>query len=127
LQAILTNTAVKVVGTNSPDTFKKLAPNMGVKVDELLKIPKYNFYIKSGDSKPYLFKSSDLLLTDKSYVLTKEERERLHEDILNESGVYKPIGEAPPVKKKAKDKDDDNNEQDPPEREDNLPKPKYDL
>lgn len=87
-QAILSNTAVKIAGKNDVDTFKRIAPNMELKISDLQTLPKYHFYIKSGDKAPALYASNDLLIKNEKHQLTKSELAALDQYIIHQSGVY---------------------------------------
>ena len=62
VKAMLSNTENKIVGRNSAATMTAISSDIGVSKDKLLEVKKYQFYLKSGDRAPYLFKSSDMLL-----------------------------------------------------------------
>ena len=90
--AILSNTDVKIIGRNSKASMKKLAGEMEVKVDELMAIKRYHFFIKSGDRDAFLLKASNTLVNGKNnpyYVDSKRSAATLDKQV---DKYYKPIG-----------------------------------
>jgi len=86
VDAILSNTDVKGMGRNDPDTMAKIYKQMGLKSPEPLnETKKYHFWIKSGDKRPMYIKCTDKLLYSKDsplYVPFNKERQLKY---------YKPI------------------------------------
>lgn len=103
---ILNNTEVKIIGRNGVDTLQPLARNINLKLDKLLEMPKYHFYVKTGDRSPFLFSASDLLVIEKAhakqYYLTKQEAKEQLTYFWRDSGYYRPLN-APKSKEKPKD------------------------
>lgn len=51
LDSILTNTTIKIIGNNDPNTFGELARSTGISQEQLKALPKHNFYIFNRDAK----------------------------------------------------------------------------
>ena len=92
---ILNNTDVKLIGRNGNKSLSILARETGVKVDKLLEIPKYSFYARVGDIKPFLFQTSSMLVKEQrgseKYYLSKEELAKQKQFFIKKSGYYLPI------------------------------------
>lgn len=79
-EVVLSNTAVKCVGTNgSPETLKVLAASTGTSYETLVGLNKYHFYIKSLSSSGVIVKPSDILMRDPSFSITAEQELELEE------------------------------------------------
>lgn len=92
---ILNNTDVKLIGRNGNKSLAILARETGVKVDKLLELPKFNFYARVGDVKPFMFQTSPMLVKEQrgsqKYYLTKEELEAQKQLFIEKSGYYLPV------------------------------------
>lgn len=92
---IMSNTSVKVVGSNGVSSLKALSAEIGVELDELKKLKKYHFYIKSGDKKPFVVKTPSFLVNQRSkFYLKPKERQILKDHLMNRTGYYKPLEDA---------------------------------
>jgi energy-coupling factor transporter ATP-binding protein EcfA2 len=76
LSNILNNTEVKLVGRNGIKTLRELSREIGVSIDDLQKMKRYHFYVKTGDRTAHQFKTT-AFLKSKAYQLSKEEIEQL--------------------------------------------------
>ena len=79
VKAMLSNTENKVVGRNSAATMSSIASDVGVEKEDLLKINKYQFYLKSGDKDSFLFQSNDYLLDHPHSEFYISEEEAYHQ------------------------------------------------
>ena len=80
VKAMLSNTENKIIGRNSSATMTSLSSDVGVDKDELLKVQRYQFYMKAGDRNPFLFTSSDALLdlpSSNHYITEQEARKNI--------------------------------------------------
>ena len=80
VKAMLSNTENKFVGRNSAATMTSISPDVGVSKENLLKVKKYQFYMKIGDDDPLLFSSSDKLVeysNSKFYLSEMEAKEHV--------------------------------------------------
>lgn len=91
-EAIKNNTDVGVIGRSHPDNHKLLASSVGVTVDKLKSLPKFHFYIKSGDRTAIKIKSPTNLLgtRNKKFYLMDDELAKLDEQIIA-SSYYKKV------------------------------------
>lgn len=99
VDAILSNTDVKGMGRNDPDTMAKIYKQMGLKSPEPLnETKKYHFWIKSGDKEPMYIKCSDKLLYKKGsplYVPFNKQKQLKYYKRIDE--VQEPTAEPSPV------------------------------
>ncbi len=80
VKAMLSNTENKIVGRNSAASMSSISSDIGVSKPELMKVKKYQFYIKSGDRDAFLFQSSDFLLdkpNSKFYISEEDAKEQI--------------------------------------------------
>jgi len=75
VKAMLSNTENKIVGRNSSSSMNSISSDIGIPQTDLMKVKKYEFYIKSGDQDSFLFKSPDFLLDkpNSNFYITEEE------------------------------------------------------
>ena len=94
---VLSNCAVKMVGENSPNTLKALAPELGVKVEQIQKMGKYHFYTKSRGRKAFPIKvSSTIAKWSPRFYLERDEEKELKRWLVEDSGYYRPIEKMKP-------------------------------
>ena len=103
MDAIKTNTNVKVFGKNHGEHFHFFSRSIGVSEEEFATLKHYEFYIKAGDKIPIKFTNSDMLINNSSYELTKKEEKELDEYLLKtyyRKVTHKPISDndEPPPK-----------------------------
>lgn len=80
VKAMLSNTENKIIGRNSAASMGAISSDVGVEKDELMKVKKYEFYLKSGDREAFKFTSSDFLLDTPGslfYNTEEEAKERI--------------------------------------------------
>lgn len=91
---IMSNATLKIVGKNAIKSLREMGANIDIPVDELKKIPKYQFYIHNKDTNQVapLVKSWDFLVREHDepsyFYQSKEEFQRLLEYFVYESGYY---------------------------------------
>ncbi len=83
---MLGNSHVKLVGGNSPTTLSILAREMGISLEQLQSVGKFQFMTQSGNAKPIKI-HTNRHLAFRFYQLDKIERKKLRKYIL-ESGQY---------------------------------------
>lgn len=92
---VLNNTDVKLIGRNGNKSLAILAKETGVPVAKLSDLPKYSFYAKVGDIKPFIFETSSLLVKEQRgseiYYLDNKEVEEQKQYFINKSGYYLPV------------------------------------
>lgn len=98
--AVLTNTALKIVGQNAFKTYDVIAKETGVPISEIQKLDKleYNFFIKAQKKDPFIMQAPNFLAKNKKgdyinphYYLTTEGAENLIRHFIEKSGYYKPV------------------------------------
>jgi Helicase HerA, central domain len=96
LDSILTNTTLKVIGSNDPNTFRELARSTGISEVELKELPKHNFYIFNRDAKGkhnqkyFQIKAPDALVdtNNTAFYLSNEQYKELLAYLVFKSGQY---------------------------------------
>ncbi len=112
MKAMLSNTENKIVGRNSSASMGAISSDIGISKDELMKVKKYEFYVKSGDRETFLFKSSDFLLdkpNSKFYISEEEAVDQIDKYMIQK--YYRPIdvvGDTLTTFDKSKAKNDQN-------------------
>jgi hypothetical protein len=92
-RAFKSNTDVKIAGRNDDEHFRSIASGLRVSREQLLKLPEYNFYVRTGDRTPIKFKPSSILVNNPAYYLSDKERESFEHYLVHESGYYAPVPE----------------------------------
>jgi len=91
---IMSNATIKVVGKNAVKSLREMGANINIPLEELKKIPKYEFYIHNKDNeKPaILIKSPDFLVKESDepsfFYLSKKRRKSLLKYFVYKSGYY---------------------------------------
>lgn len=91
---IMSNATLKIVGKNAVKSLKAMGANMDIPLQQLKKIPKYQFYIHNKDTNrpAQLIKSPDFLVKQKDepsyFYLSKKDQIALLEYFVHESGYY---------------------------------------
>ncbi len=103
VKAMLSNTENKIVGRNSAATMGSISSDVGVDKEALMKVKKYQFYIKAGDREPFLFQSADFLLDhpESEYYISEEEaKENIDQEMIKRyyGKVYESFGSDDPTK-----------------------------
>ena len=91
LKSIMSNCRNKIAGANSATDHKQMAQDLQVDHQEMIKTPRFSFWMKNEDSPPVFFKSSQEYLyseTSKHYIDEEESRSL---DQLMIDKYYKPI------------------------------------
>lgn len=86
---LLSNTNIKIVGSNSPTTLSTFAREMNVKVEVLQQLKKFEFYAQVGNKAPYLMKTTNHL-SKRVHQMTDEDRKALRKNIIA-SSLYREI------------------------------------
>ncbi len=90
-EAILTNTAVKIVGQSGGGMIRTMSDETGLPQAHLRALPPYHFVLKSPSHEAIVFKVPSLLVGDRhSYTLDAKSRQALH-TIISHSSVYREI------------------------------------
>lgn len=84
---ILANSRNKFVGANSPTTLTVLAKEINVKAEKLQEMPKFKFYVKSGNRRAFPI-TTLYTLSKRAYQVTDEEKKQLRNYLL-ELGQYR--------------------------------------
>jgi len=96
---IMSNSTLKIVGKNAVKSLREMGVNIDVPLEELKKIPKYQFYIHNKDTNKsaVLIKSPDFLVKQKDepsyFYLSKKEQQKLLRYFVKESGYYVKVSE----------------------------------
>jgi hypothetical protein len=96
LDSILTNTTLKIIGSNDPNTFRELAKSTGISEIQLKELPKHSFYIFNRDAngkpeqKYFQIKAPDALVdtTNTTFYLDVEQYKELLTYLVFKSGQY---------------------------------------
>jgi hypothetical protein len=96
LDSILTNTTLKIIGSNDPNTFRELAKSTGISETQLKALPKHNFFVFNRDAnvKPeqkfFQMKTPDILVNTKNtaFYLDNDQYKDLLKFLVFESGQY---------------------------------------
>ena len=96
LDSILTNTTLKIIGSNDPNTFRELAKSTGISETQLKTLPKHNFFVFNRDAnvKPeqkfFQMKTPDILVNTKNtaFYLDNDQYKDLLKFLVFESGQY---------------------------------------
>jgi len=95
--SILTNTTLKIIGNNDPNTFSELARSTGISEKQLKELPRYNFFVHNRDAnttkaeQKYLkIKTSKALVDTRNtaFYLSDEEYKALLQYLVFTSGQY---------------------------------------
>ncbi|MES2387823.1 MAG: type IV secretion system DNA-binding domain-containing protein [Bacteroidota bacterium] len=98
LRTVLGNSETKIVGANGHKDLKDLSAEINVPLKQMQHLPKYHFYIKSGNNTAYVIEPKSFLLEQKPpFYLPKEKAAALREWIIEVSGQYKSPGDVPPT------------------------------
>jgi Helicase HerA, central domain len=97
LDSILTNTTLKIIGSNDPSTFRQLSRSTGISENELKDLPKYSFYVFNRDAKAkaaqkyFQTQVPDVLVDveNTAFYLDKTEYKALLEHLVFRSGQYR--------------------------------------
>lgn len=89
---VLGNTDVKIIGRNGDveNSLKPLGKSTQIKIDDLLSLEKYHFYIKAGDRTPYKFATPSVLIKPSRYILSDKDTQKIDEYMLKTS-YYKSL------------------------------------
>lgn len=92
---VLGNTSVKIVGRNdSLQTLKKMSTLTGSHVSVFQSLRNYHFYLKTSLSSGQIFKASDVLILDKSLIISSDQEKELNAKMVNK--YYTKIREVKP-------------------------------
>lgn len=102
---IISNSTLKIVGKNAKKSLETMGANIDIPIEQLKKIPKYEFYVHNKDSeKPaVLMKSPDFLVTSANkknrFYMSPQDKTDLLWYFVNESEYYREIieEEVPPI------------------------------
>ena len=124
----LSNTNIKFVGKNSPSTLQTFARELGLKVEDLQNLAKFQFYTQVASQQAFIIRTTRHLL-NRAYQLSSEEKQALKKFILH-SGLYRTIttdASAPLNEAEASSKSDTASVSKPtnPEVKKKIPKPKF--
>ena len=90
--AILANTAIKIIGETNETTIKAMATEMRADAVQIRSMPKYHFMVKAGSREPLTIRSSPHLLFDpykpSTYYQSTESLHKQKERLLFDSGYY---------------------------------------
>jgi Helicase HerA, central domain/TraM recognition site of TraD and TraG len=98
--AVLTNTALKIVGQNAHKTYDIISKETGVSISEIQKLDslEYSFFIKAQKKDAFIMKAPNFLSKDKKgnyinphYYLNTEGAKNLIRYFIEKSGYYKPV------------------------------------
>lgn len=70
---LLSNTAVKIIGTNGMQTQRALAQLTGIPSASLERLKKFQFIVKAGEEQPVVAKTSGILTRAKSLYMNRHE------------------------------------------------------
>ncbi|MES2387887.1 MAG: type IV secretory system conjugative DNA transfer family protein [Bacteroidota bacterium] len=91
LRTILSNSYTKIIGANGHKALKDFSAEINIPVRQLQGLPKYNFYVKSGNNTAYVLEPKAYLLEARPpFYMSKEKAAVLREWIAEVSGQYKP-------------------------------------
>lgn len=96
---ILSNTTLKIVGKNAIKSLREMGANIDIHVDDLKKIPKYQFYVHNKDTNKAaeLIKPPDFLVRQADepsyFYLSKKKVKELLWYFVKDSGYYVPVKE----------------------------------
>jgi len=98
---IMGNTAIKVASRNNDKTEREMAKEMGMKVADFKKLPKYHFYIFDDSNEKAghrMFKASSNFVKVKApYFMDQKALKEFFLWTVHESGYYRKVGELKPT------------------------------
>jgi len=98
---VISNTSVKIVGSNGATSLKVLSPEIDISLDELKQLKEYHFYIKSGSKPAFMVRTPSFLVSQRSkFYLNAKDKQILKDYQLNRTGYYKPLADTPQSDKK---------------------------
>ena len=90
LRTVLSNSYTKIVGANGHRDLKDLSDEINVPVKQMQHLPKYSFYVKSGNSTAYVAEPKNFLLEQRPpFYMAKEKSKLLREWLTEVSGQYR--------------------------------------
>ena len=89
-QNLLSNTEIKMIGSCDASTMKAMAATTGIDKKQLESTKNYHFVVKHRTGQHHTIKTTPML-KNKKYKLSKEDRKKLIDYLVNESGYYKKI------------------------------------
>ena len=102
LRTVLSNSYTKIVGANGHKDLRDLSAEINIPVKQLQHLPKYNFYVKSGNTTAYVLEPKNFLLEQRPpFFMSKERAAILREWVVEVSGQYKPLEEIQPAPRPA--------------------------
>lgn len=97
MDIILSNASLKIVGKNAKKSLEAMGANIDIPLEQLKKIPKYEFYVHNKDKEypALLMKSPSFLVKQQDeynqFYMSDEEKKELLRYMVYESGYYKKI------------------------------------
>lgn len=89
-RSILSNTHVKIIGTNGYKDLKEYSQELNIKVEDLQTLPPFHFFARIGNSTAFLFKSNDMLIDQKPpFYLNENQLAALKKQMIT-NGYYRP-------------------------------------
>lgn len=121
---ILSNSGVKIIGTNGLNTQKTLRDRTGIPLKTMETLKKYQFVIKAGERAPIVKRTPGILTRAKSLYMNQREVRAFNKRMVEDTGYYKPTLPVHPREDRIDDFPRDWKEQ---LLQDYSPKPKYAL